>query len=292
MGLLLITGESGTGKEVLAKYIHFTSKRHNGNFVGVNCAALSDSLLLSELFGHEKGSFTGAEGQKIGKFELADSGTLFLDEIGDMSLEAQAKLLRVLEERSFERVGGIKKVHVDVRLIAATNKDLKNLIKKNLFRKDLYYRINVISCHLPPLRERPEDIIFFANFFLKQYNQKYNKSVLKINDSLLKRLSNYKWHGNVRELQNLINQSVLLCDGSEIESFNLHNDFNTDNKEDNDFTGINKTFKEAMDDVLCFHEEKIINNALIFNNQNRSKTARALDITRKTLARKIEKYNL
>lgn len=289
---VLITGESGTGKEVLARYIHFTSIRKDGNFVGINCAALSDTLLLSELFGHEKGSFTGAIVQKIGKFELADSGTLFMDEVGDMSLEVQAKLLRVLEERSFERVGGTKKVHVDVRLIAATNRSLKELIKTGLFRHDLYYRLNVISCHLPPLRKRPEDIPLLVFHFLKQYNQRYNKKVLSINDTLLKRLHEYRWPGNVRELQNMINQAVLLCEGSEIESFNFQGGFIPETQELDQSVEDGKSLKDTIEKIVNLHEKRIISKVLSANNQNRTRTALALDITRKTLARKIDKYNL
>ncbi len=289
---VLITGESGTGKEVLARYIHFTSIRKDGNFVGINCAALSDTLLLSELFGHEKGSFTGAIDQKIGKFELADSGTLFMDEIGDMSLEVQAKLLRVLEESSFERVGGIKKVHVDVRLIAATNRSLKELIKTGRFRHDLYYRLNVISCHLPPLRKRPEDIPLLVFHFLKQYNQRYNKKVLSINDTLLKRLYEYRWPGNVRELQNMINQAVLLCEGTEIESFNFQGGYIPESQDLGESLEDEKSLKDTIEKIVNLHEKRIISKVLSDNNQNRTRTAMALDITRKTLARKIDKYNL
>ncbi|MDC7228259.1 MAG: sigma-54 dependent transcriptional regulator, partial [Spirochaetales bacterium] len=287
-----ITGETGTGKEVLARYIHFTSNRKNTNFVGINCAALSDSLLLSELFGHEKGSFTGAIEQKIGKFELANNGTLFMDEIGDMSLEVQAKLLRVLEERSFERVGGTKRIYVDVRLITATHRDLKTLIKENKFREDLYFRLNVISCHLPPLRKRPEDISLLAVHFLNIYNQRYNKKILSINENLLKSMHEYRWPGNVRELQNLINQAVLLCEGSEIEHLNIQAGLARETGPDLIAAGAGKTLKEAIDDVVELCERRIIANALSENNHNRTKTAEALDVTRKTLARKIEKYNL
>jgi len=289
---VLITGESGTGKEVLAKYIHFTSIRKEGNFVGINCAALSDTLLLSELFGHKKGSFTGAIEQKIGKFELADSGTLFMDEIGDMSLDVQAKLLRVLEERSFERVGGTKKIHVDVRMIAATNRNLKGLIKTGRFRHDLYYRLNVIPCHLPPLRKRPEDIPLLLFHFLKQYNQRYNKKILSINDTLLERLYEYRWPGNVRELQNMINQAVLLCEGTEIESFNFQGGFISEPQQPGETLEDGKSLKDTIEKIVDLHEKRIISKVLSANNQNRTRTALSLDITRKTLARKIDKYNL
>ncbi|MCK5152819.1 MAG: sigma-54-dependent Fis family transcriptional regulator [Spirochaetales bacterium] len=289
---VLITGESGTGKEVLARYIHFTSNRKDGNFVGINCAALSDTLLLSELFGHEKGSFTGAVEQKIGKFELADSGTLFLDEVGDMSLDVQSKLLRVLEERSFERVGGVKKVQVDVRLIAATNRDMQELITVGRFRQDLYYRLNVISCHLPPLRERPEDIPLLMNYFLKLYNQRYNKNVQSVNTGLFTRLTKYSWPGNVRELQNNINQAVLLCDGEEIVSFNLQDGIISERRESMKMIGHGKPLKAVIEEIVNYHEKKLIAKVLSDNKQNRTRTAQDLEITRKTLARKIDKYNL
>ena len=177
---VLITGESGSGKELLARYIHFTGNRRKGNFVGVNCAALSESLLLSELFGHEKGAFTGAVEQRPGKFEMAHRGTLFLDEIGDMSPEIQAKILRVLEERSFERVGGIRQISVDVRVIAATNRNLEELIREGRFRSDLYYRLKVISCRIPPLRDRLDDLPMLVDHFIDHFNERYGKSVRQL----------------------------------------------------------------------------------------------------------------
>ena len=289
---VFITGESGTGKEVLARYIHFTSIRKDGNFVGINCAALSDTLLLSELFGHEKGAFTGAIEQKIGKFELADSGTLFMDEIGDMSPDVQSKLLRVLEECSFERVGGVKKVQVDVRVIAATNRDMKELIKTGQFRQDLYYRLNVISCHIPPLRERPEDILVLVTHFIKLYNHRYNKNVLSVGDELLSRLMKYNWPGNVRELQNMINQAVLLCEGTEIEFLNFQDDARSERRKSMIIPEQGKPLKEAVEEIVSYYEKLLIGKALLNNQQNRTRTAKDLEITRKTLARKIEKYNL
>lgn len=289
---VLITGESGTGKEVLARYIHFTSNRESGNFVGINCAALSETLLLSELFGHEKGSFTGAVKQKAGKFELADSGTLFMDEVGDMSLEVQSKLLRVLEERSFERVGGTKKIHVDVRLIAATNRNLKELINQGRFRQDLYFRLNVISCYLPPLRERKEDVTLLAFHFLNIYNQRYNKKILSIKESLFKSMHEYSWPGNVRELQNMINQAVLLCEGREIEVLNYQGNFITEDCVKPELSLGGKTLKDAVDAIVDYYEKQIIAEALSKYDQNRTKTSASLNVTRKTLARKIEKYNL
>ncbi len=290
---VLITGESGTGKEVLAKYIHFTSNRKDGNFVSINCAALSDSLLLSELFGHEKGSFTGAVERKIGKFELADHGTLFLDEIGDMPLGIQAKFLRVLEENSFERVGGTKSVHTDVRIITATNRNLKELIAKGLFRSDLYFRLNVISIMLPPLRERPEDIFLLITYFIRKYNEKYNKNVSGLSRELVQKVSSYPWPGNIRELQNLINQAVLLSEGEEIRSFNFF-DTMVDSDVPPCLAGVisdGLSLNSAMERISAYYEKKILIEALK-KNKTRTKAAESLGITRKTLYRKIELYGL
>ncbi len=290
---VLITGESGTGKEVLAKYIHFTGNRKDANFVGINCAALSDSLLLSELFGHEKGSFTGAMERKIGKFELADKGTLFLDEIGDMPLGIQAKFLRVLEENSFERVGGTKSVHTDVRIITATNRSLKELISKGLFRSDLYFRLNVISITLPPLRDRPEDIFLLIKYFISKYNEKYNKNVSGLSKELIQKISTYHWPGNIRELQNLINQAVLLSERKEIRSFNLYENLDSGSINEIIESSVSNghTLNDTMGKVTAFYEKRFIREALA-KHGTRTKTAESLGITRKTLFRKMERYGL
>ncbi len=206
---ILITGESGVGKEVFARYVHFTSIRNSGPFVSINCAALSEDLLLSELFGHEKGAFTGAIERKIGKFELANGGTLFLDEIGDMSLSTQAKLLRVLEENSFERVGGTKRINVDIRIITATNHKLHELIRDGRFRSDLYYRIATIEIYLPPLRSRKEDIPYLAEHFIQHYAERYHKQVEGLSPEVLQRWLSYDWPGNIRELQNVVHQIAM-----------------------------------------------------------------------------------
>ncbi len=290
----LITGESGTGKEVLARYIHFTSNRNEGKFVGVNCAALSENLLLSELFGHEKGSFTGATGRTIGKFEIANKGTLFLDEIGDMSLDIQSKLLRVIEENSFERVGGIKSIQVDVRIIAATNKDLEKGIRDGIFREDLYYRINVVRFHLPPLRKRKEDIPLLIAHFIEKYNQKYTKQVLTFDNEALEALNSYDWPGNVRELENVINNAVLLSERGIIGVDGLKKNIFSGVAEEPqaiDFSRVN-SLKETIDDIVDRHEKQIVEEFLRKNEYNKSKTARELSITRKTLAQKIEKFGL
>ncbi len=295
---ILITGETGTGKEMLARYIHFTSIRKDYQFVPINCAALNKELLLSELFGHEKGAFTGAVSRKIGKFEIAHGGTLFLDEIGDMALEVQAKLLRVIEEHSFERVGGIKKINVDVRIIAATNKDLKELIKTGNFREDLFYRINVFSFNLPPLRERKEDIPLLIEHFIDKYNKRYRKHIKDLDKKAYSAFISHNWPGNVRELENVINQAVLLTD-SEIVTLDdlvksrifIPSIIEYNEIEDLELDNI-KDFKSAIENITRNYEKRIINHFLIKNGFNKSKTAKELGITRKTLDAKIKYLGL
>ncbi len=214
---VLIQGETGTGKELVAKAIHFNSQRKDKPFIAVNCAALPETLLESELFGHEKGAFSGAIQQKLGRFELAHGGTLFLDEIGDIPLSTQVKLLRVLQEHAFERVGGIKTIETDIRLITATNKDLKQGIAQKDFREDLYFRLNVMPITLPPLRERPEDIPILALHFLKRFTERFNKPVVSISEAAMKIMLNYRWQGNVRELENVMERAVILCNGKTID---------------------------------------------------------------------------
>lgn len=293
---ILITGESGSGKEVLARYIHFSGNRRDANFIGINSAALSESLLLSELFGHEKGAFTGASEQRPGKFELADGGTVFLDEIGDMSLDIQSKILRVLEERSFERVGGIRQIQVDVRVIAATNRNLEDLIREGRFRQDLFYRLNVISCHLPPLRERYDDIPVLAEKFIHQYNDRYNKRITGIQPEILDQMKKHKWPGNVRELQNLINQAVLLCDGEVITSLQSSENFVQANhpslsQVENNTNGIS-SLSEASEICVTDFESQFIRKALLRSRGNKTRAAEEMGISRKTLARKMERYGI
>lgn len=306
---VLISGETGTGKEVLARHIHFTSNRREARFVSINCAALSESLMLSELFGHEKGSFTGAIERKPGKFEIADGGTLFLDEIGDMPMDIQAKLLRVLEESSFERVGGTRRISVDVRILAATNRDLPRLISEGRFREDLYYRINIVSFHLPSLRDRRDDVPLLVAHFISKYNEKYNKGVTGLSDDLTAALERYSWPGNVRELENLINQAVLLSEGSIIDKraffkavyvpipgprsgpaeVNLPSDIGGPAPAAVEpATGL----KEYLGTVVAQHEKALIERTLRENGFNKSKTARVLHVTRKTLARKIARHGI
>jgi len=218
---VLITGDTGTGKELLAAALHFNSPRRRQNFVAVNCAALPDTLLESELFGHEKGAFTGAYKRRIGRFEQANGGTLFLDEIGDMSASTQAKVLRVLQERQFERVGGTQTISVDVRLVAATNRNLGAMVEEKTFRDDLYYRLNVVPLHLPPLRERRADILPLAEFFLRKFRHELGRSGLTFAPATVARLLEYDWPGNVRELENVVERAVLIGGGALIEPADL-----------------------------------------------------------------------
>jgi two-component system, NtrC family, response regulator AtoC len=218
---VLVRGETGTGKELIAGAIHHNSHRAARNFIKVNCAALQENLLESELFGHEKGAFTGADKQRIGRFEQADGGTLFLDEIGDMSPNTQAKILRVLQEHEFERLGGTRTLKVDVRLIAATNRDLTNMVAAGSFREDLYYRLNVVTIQMPPLRERKEDIASLTNFFIRRFSGELKKKVQGVDTDALKLLMRYHWPGNIRELENAIERAMLLADHSQISAADL-----------------------------------------------------------------------
>jgi len=298
---VLITGESGTGKEVLARHIHYTGARRDGTFVSINCAALSESLLLSELFGHERGAFTGAVERKRGRFELADGGTLFLDEIGDMSLEVQAKLLRVIEESSFERLGGTKSITVDTRIIAATNKDLAGGIRSGKFREDLFYRINVVSLHLPPLRQRRGDILLLTDHFLAKYSERYTRPAARLSEETRAALEAWDWPGNVRELENTVNQIVLLGEksflapgrpgaprgsASAAPAASPHPDGAAADRPPRG------SLRDAMGAANDVYESRLIAECLARNAGNKSRTARELAITRKTLARKIAKYGL
>jgi DNA-binding NtrC family response regulator len=289
---ILLTGESGTGKEVLARYAHFTSSRRDGPFVGINCAALSEDLLLSELFGHERGAFTGAVERRLGKFELANKGTLFLDEIGDMAPGVQAKLLRVLEESAFERVGGVKRITVDIRVVCATNRNLGELIREGRFRADLFYRIAIVELPLPPLRERRIDIPLLAEYFLGKYAAKYRKKVSGIDPEVMGLWKNYDWPGNVRELQNAVNQSVLLCRGETVDREAIGvGSFAARAAEDRGFEpGKYRTLRELSAAASAYYESLKIGTALDKTGGNRSRAARELGVTRKTLAAKIARY--
>ena len=279
---ILITGETGTGKELVAKQIHFKSKRRSNPFVDVNCSAIPSELFESEVFGYEKGAFTGADKRKIGLMEEASEGTLFLDEIGDMPLPMQAKLLRVLEERKFRRLGGVKDIPFKARVIAATNKQLKKEIKKGLFRDDLYFRINVITIEIPPLRERKEDIPYLVEYFVDLYARKYRKKIKRISPELLKRFEEYSWPGNVRELRNLIERAVILSEGEEIKCNELFV-FPSSQEEEKHYSSV-MSLKEV--------EKKHIKYILEYTGWNKSRAAKILGITRTTLRNKIREYNL
>lgn len=279
---VLIRGESGTGKELAARAIHYNSQRKEEPFVVVNCAALPETLLESELFGYNKGAFTGADTAKPGKFELAHKGTLFLDEISDMSPAMQAKILRVLQEQSFERVGGIQSIKVDVRILAATNKDLEKLLSDGSFREDLYYRLKVVSIFLPPLRERKEDIPLLANYFLKKYSRKNNKNIRGISSSAMTLLKEYDWPGNVRELENVIERAVVLTSEDIILPQHLPSDLGKEKKKMSDFFFINFSLDEL--------EKILIENTLKNTNWNRKKAAEKLGIHWNTLHYKIKKF--
>ncbi|RMD53141.1 MAG: sigma-54-dependent Fis family transcriptional regulator, partial [Nitrospirae bacterium] len=259
-GRVLILGESGTGKELVARAIHQQSKRKDKPFVEVNCAAIPTELIESELFGHEKGSFTGAVSKKIGKFELADGGTLFLDEIGDMSLVTQAKILRIIETQKFHRVGGSSTISVDVRLIAATNKDLLKEIKKGNFREDLYFRLNVIPIKVPPLRDRKEDIPLLVNHFLRYFAKLYGQRPKKVSKATLRALKSYNWPGNVRELKNTIERLVITTPSDVIDIDHISSSFNITRDDFNNF----KSLKEARDNF----EKMFITKKLQENNWN------------------------
>lgn len=283
---VLITGESGTGKEVAAVSIHQNSPRRNEPFIAVNCAALPEQLLESELFGHERGAFTGATSRKLGRFELANKGTIFLDEIAEMSMNMQAKLLRVLQEKTFERVGGTETLSLDVRVIAATNRQLDEAIKKGQFREDLFYRLNVIHIHLPPLRERKEDIPLLAKHFLNKIGHTYQ--VEKISPEALELLSNYHWPGNIRELQNVIERSAIICRDKVIRPEHLPRELYTSPKS----TG-NLVIEFPDQGILLEDLEKeLILKALEKSGGNQTKAAQLLGITRSALLYRSQKYGI
>jgi DNA-binding NtrC family response regulator len=285
---VLITGDNGTGKELVAKAIHNQSMRKDKSFVEVNCAAIPNELIESELFGHEKGSFTGAVQQRIGRFELANKGTLFLDEIGDMSLQAQAKVLRAIEDGKIERVGGGKKIEVDVRIISATNKNLLEEIEKGTFREDLYHRINVIPIQIPPLRERIDDIPILVNSFIGEITAKHKKPMVKINDDAMKYMQSMEWSGNVRELRNSVERIIIIIDKKEITRKDIELLFSSGHNHLTDIIDINNSFQEFKEKA----EKAFILKQLEVNNWNVSKTAEVLDIQRSHLYSKIKKYGI
>jgi DNA-binding NtrC family response regulator len=285
---VLITGDNGTGKELVAREIHKQSSRSDNPLVEVNCAAIPNELIESELFGHEKGSFTGAVKDRVGKFEQANGGTLFLDEIGDMSLNAQAKVLRTIEDSKLERVGGAKSINIDVRIIAATNKDLKEEIKKGNFREDLYHRVNVIPINVPPLRERKEDIPVLAKHFLKTICEKNGFAPKKFSNSALDTLKEMNWSGNVRELRNLVERLVIMISKEDITEKDILSVIPTSSTDLGDMIDFSSNFQEFKEKA----EKSYIIRQLENNNWNISKTAEALDIQRSHLYSKMKKYNI
>lgn len=277
---VLIIGESGTGKEVIAKSIHQNSIRKNNNFIAVDCGAIPKELAASEFFGHLKGSFTGAINDKVGYFEAANGGTIFLDEIGNLSYENQIQLLRALQERKIKPVGSNKEIEVDIRIITATNEDLREAVKKGDFREDLYHRINEFSIHSPSLRERNEDLMIFADFFLEKANDQLNKDIIGFSSEVMTIFQNYKWPGNLRELQNIIKRATLLSQGDFIEKGVLPSEL------------FQQQIPEASQFSLSDNEKDAIINALAKTQNNKSEAAKLLQINRKTLYNKLKLYNL
>ncbi len=302
---VLITGESGTGKELVAQAVHYQSSRRDKPFVSVNCAAIPENLLESELFGHEKGSFTGAIGTHVGKFEAANGGSIFLDEIGDMPLALQAKMLRVLQEREVSRVGGKKPIRVDIRVIAATNRELAEDVEKKSFREDLYYRLNVLPVHIPPLRKRKSDIPILVEHMINVHNPRLGRNVRGVTPEAIESLMNYRWPGNVRELENVLQRSMVMASGTLIELSDLPPNIQ-EARELADagvspsglglppdlFTNFDIPLAEKMEQLAEVFEKKIILHALQRNNGHRQATADMLGIARKSLHNKMAKYEL
>lgn len=278
---VLITGETGTGKELVARAIHYRGIRKDKPFLKVVCSSFAGGVLESELFGHEKGSFTGAIATKKGRFELADGGTLFLDEIGDLSQEVQIKLLHTLEDKSFERVGGEKTLQVDVRILSATNKDLKHLVREGVFREDLYFRLNVINIHLPPLRERMEDIPRLVSFFIEKYNRELGRKLSGIDDDALRFMMQYDWPGNIRELRNIVERMMVLEKTNILTAKNLPEEI----RQENIFS------EDSMLSPTDRSEKKVIQSVLL-TTRSMEEAAKKLDVDRTTLWRKIKKYNI
>jgi len=282
---VLIRGESGTGKELIAHAIHYNSLRAKKPFVKVSCAALPDTLIESELFGYEKGAFTGANARKKGRFELAEGGTIFLDEIGDINASTQVKLLRVLQEREFERLGGTESVRVNVRVIAATNKDMEKAIAEGTFREDLYYRLNVFTIFVPPLRERKADLLLLADHFLEKFSREHGKVIKRISTPAIDMLMSYHWPGNVRELENALERSVLVCDGQVIHGHHLPPTLQT---ADASGTVTRVSLKDAVEGF----ERDLIQDALKTTRGNRAKAARLLDTTERILNYKVRNLSI
>ncbi|MFO7913419.1 MAG: sigma 54-interacting transcriptional regulator [Desulfotignum sp.] len=281
---VLIRGESGTGKELVANAIHYNSERHHKPFIKINCAAIPENLIESELFGHEKGAFTGASHLKKGKFEIADQGTVFLDEIGNMALGAQVKLLRVLQEKEFERVGGYKPIKTDVRIVAATNANLEEMVQQGRFRDDLYFRLNVFPIYIPSLRMRKTDIILLADHFLEKYRKEHGKDIKRITTPAIDMMMEYHWPGNVRELENCIERAVILCNEGAVHSYHLPATLQTGTD--------SKTLPQSLETAVAGLEKEIIMDALKNTRGNIKKAARLIQITVRKFSYKAARYNI
>ncbi|MGH7908374.1 MAG: sigma-54 dependent transcriptional regulator, partial [Thermodesulfobacteriota bacterium] len=280
---VLITGESGTGKELIAHAIHARSPRKNGAFVAINCSAIPESLLESELFGYVKGAFSGASQSKRGLFEEANGGTLFLDEIGEFPIHLQSKLLRVLQEEEIRRLGDTKTIKVDVRIIAATSRDLNEDVKQGGFRGDLFYRLNVLPIHIPPLRERKEDISTLVDYFIKKYNEKLNRFVKGVSQQAMSELLQYPWYGNVRELENVVERAMILCDSNSIDRVNF-------NLKDKNIQGDACFDSLSLDKAWQKLEKAYIEKALLESGGNRTQAAKLLGLSRRSLLYKLSQY--
>jgi Nif-specific regulatory protein len=282
---VLIRGESGTGKELVAHAIHYNSSRAERPFIKVNCAALPETVIESELFGHEKGAFTGAVSQRKGRFELAHSGTLFLDEIGDLTPSTQIKLLRVLQEKEFERVGGTATIKSDVRILAATNRDLEQLIESGIFRQDLYYRLNVFPIHLPPLRSRKTDTLLLADYFVEKYSRMNHKNIRRISNPAIDMMMDYHWPGNVRELENCLERAVLMSGDDVIHGHHLPPTLQTAEES-------GTTPKSTLTGTIESVEREMIQEALKSARGNMAKAARALGISERIMGLRVRKYGI
>lgn len=286
---VLIRGESGTGKELVARAIHYGGDRRNNSFVSVNCAALPENLIESELFGHEKGAFTGATQQRKGRFEMANGGTIFLDEIGDISPAVQVRLLRVLQERTFERVGSNESIPVNVRVLAATSRNLEEEMKKNVFREDLFYRLNVFPIILPPLRERRSDIMLLVDHFLQKYSEMYGKNIIRISTSAINMMMAYHWPGNVRELENCVERAVLTASDDVIHGYNLPPSLQTSDETQTSIFPVDGADLKAM---VESYEKEIITDALKKHRGNAAASARYLNTTQRIINYRIQKLGI
>jgi DNA-binding NtrC family response regulator len=292
---VLLTGESGTGKEVFSRAIHQLSPRRDKPFVAVNCAAIPHTLIENELFGHEKGSYTGAISRKIGKFELADQGTLLLDEIGELHVSVQAKVLRVIEEQAFERIGGLETIRINTRVIAATNRDLHDLVEKREFREDLFFRLSVFPIHIPPLRDRMSDVQLLAQFFVDKFSRELHRQGLTLSPEAAQALGNYSWPGNVRELQNTIERAVILSDNSQIQPGDLNFAFQQRKQSDDGLAHImdlSGSLAEASSRAGKIAEKAKIKQSLELAKWNKTQAAEILQVSYKTLLNKVKEYGL